>query len=210
MKGYLKRMILLILIVFLGVYWITGTSSSGFFTGIDDLIANILITTLTIILALVIGRYKNKYSWKKAIYCFVLPMLLVTLLTYPIINGNNISHWYNRYKLNKVQKLFSIHLLERTNLIDGESYTFTQYFLTTDKKFIVFREGDKIIVKSRNNKITDRFNLTEDMVFLNQRIYYKPKYSLTFKSFSTFIEEYIKIGDKRLKISEEGKFMPME
>lgn len=210
MNSYLRQMIPLILIVFLGVYWITGTSSS-YFAEIEDLIFNILITITIIILALIIGRYKNKYSLKKSIYYFVLPLLLITLLAYPIINGNNIGQWYSRYKLNQVQKLFSINLLQRTNLTDGENYTFTQYFLATDEKYIAFREGDNIIVKSRNNKITDRFNLTEDMaIFLNQRRYYKPKYSLIFKNSRAFVEDYIKIGDKRLKVSEEGKLIILE
>lgn len=211
MKDYLKRMLLLIAIGFFMVYWMTGASSSGFFTDLADLITNIIITIIIIILALVIGRYKNKYSWKKVMGFFVLPMLVVTLMVYPIINGNNISRWYNRYKLNQVQKQFSVDLLERTSLIDSESYSFTQYFLTTDNKYIAFREGDKIVVKSRDNKITDTFYLTEDaLIFMNQRKHYKPKNSLSFQSFRTYRGDYIKIGDKFLEISEEGKFVPME
>jgi len=204
-------MILLILIGLFLVYWITGEGSGGYFTGIDELMDNILITIVITILALVIGRYENKYSWGKSIGCFVLPMLLITVLTFPIIEGDNISYWYNRYKLNQVQKQFSIQLLKRTNLMDSESYSFTQYFLTRDKKFIVFRKGDNIVVKSRNNEIIDSYSLTEDVViYLNQTKYYKPKCSLALKTFDTFMDDYIKIGDKKFQISEEGKFIPIK
>lgn len=207
MKDYIKRMILLILIGLVLVYWMTGASSSGFFTDLEDLITNFYITIIIITLALVIGRYENKHSWKKITCYFVLPMLVVTFLAYPVINGNNVSHWHNRYKIKQIEKLFSIQLLERTNLIDAESYTFAQYYLTTDKKFIAFREGDNIIVRSRN-EITDSFKLTDDVViYLSQREYYKPQYSLVFKSFGG---DYIRIGDKGLKISEEGKFAPID